>query len=205
MLIGLLSQEHFGSGAEYHSPSPRSTLCSILSVGMGKEARTYPGKMELSVLTNDRTVSKTWGSARDVSQPEGRERSNWGEWAELTWSQALLLSGSTRPCRAGGRGRSLIDLGGLLDGPNKFWKDDWMMVCVFSNQKRPANNSPCYGITDVKASKCLSRSLPGFLLSCFDSSSSFPLALYGKNHIPFPTGLMQFHWYGKLFQRQSEP
>lgn len=61
-------------------------------------------------------------------------------------------------CRAGDRGRSLIDLGGLLDRPNRFWTDDWMMVCVFSNQKRSTNNSPT--ALPVQDSWCKDQQVP---------------------------------------------
>lgn len=46
------------------------------------------------------------------------------------------------------------------------------------------------------------NSAPSFL---FWFPFHFPLALDRENHIPAPTGLMQLHWYGKLFQRQPEP
>lgn len=51
--------------------------------------------MELSVLTNDRTPSKTWGSSKSRFLTRGAGAEQPREWEELTWSQALLLSGST--------------------------------------------------------------------------------------------------------------
>lgn len=145
--------------------------------------------MELSVLTNDRTPSKTWGSARDASQPRRPRAERPGRVGGINMESSSSALWIDLACRARGRGRCLIDLGGLLDRPNGFWTDGWMMVCVcFLTRKDPLTTVLRTGFLMYRPASASLVLFPAFFSLVLTQVLLFHWHCMEKIIFPFPLG-----------------